>query len=204
MLSISFCLFGKQPTSDEALQRLIEGNNRFAKGMKEGANRTPERRLETEESQAPFAVIVSCSDSRVAPELLFDAGIGELFVVRTAGNVVEKVGMESVNYGVEALEAPLVVVLGHQHCGAVDAVLSGKDSIITQIAKLIRPAVKKAKKETSSDKLIIATKANAENTAKQLSAIPTIKQKIAKKKVVVRAAYYDMSTGKVEFIAKKD
>ena len=197
LLSLATCAFAKQPTPDEALAKLMEGNKRFAQGMKEGLNRTPQRRKETKEAQAPFAVIVACSDSRVPPEILFDTGLGELFVVRTAGNVIGKVDMESVNFGIEALGAPIVLIMGHQNCGAVEAVISGNDADIPQIAGLIQPAATKAKQEKAKNLLEAATKFNAENGAKQLMETPEVKKKVALRELDIRAAYYDFATGKV-------
>jgi len=106
---------------DAAIERLKAGNARFVKGKPSRPNATPKRRAEIAESQRPFAIVVSCSDSRVPPELVFDAGLGDLFVVRTAGEVVTAVEMASIEYAVDHLGASLVLVMGHERCGAVKA-----------------------------------------------------------------------------------
>lgn len=109
----------------EALQRLIEGNARFVSGYTEGPNRDHERRATVAKGQHPFAIVVTCSDSRVCPEFIFDQGIGDLFVVRVAGNTVSPEGLGSIEYAVEHLGARLIIVMGHERCGAVDAAVKG-------------------------------------------------------------------------------
>lgn len=106
---------------DVAIERLKAGNARFVKGKPSRPNATPKRRAEIAGSQHPFAIVVSCSDSRVPPEMVFDAGLGDLFVVRTAGEVVTAVEMASIEYAVDHLGASLVLVMGHERCGAVKA-----------------------------------------------------------------------------------
>ena len=109
-------------TADEALERLLEGNQRFTNGAPEAPRRDGRRRAEQAESQTPFAVVLGCADSRVPPEILFDQGIGDLFVVRVAGNIaVDEVTLGSIEFGVAILGCPLLLVLGHEKCGAVRA-----------------------------------------------------------------------------------
>lgn len=112
-------------TAAEALARLKEGNGRYLKADTAGGDISRERRVQTlREGQAPYAVIVTCSDSRVIPESIFDAGIGDLFVIRVAGNVMDNHQLGSVEYAAEHLGCRLIVVLGHNHCGAVDAAIN--------------------------------------------------------------------------------
>src|SRR5947208_9005654 len=113
----------EQPAVDpaEAIDKLKEGNGRYASGKLQHPGQTTERRAELTKDQHPFAVIVSCSDSRVPPEIVFDQGLGDLFVVRVAGNVIDDHGLGSIEYAVDHLGARLIVVLGHQSCGAVKA-----------------------------------------------------------------------------------
>ncbi|MCR5122903.1 MAG: carbonic anhydrase [Ruminococcus sp.] len=112
-------------SADEALKRLKDGNARYLAARKCGGDISPERRRETlAKGQTPYAVIISCSDSRVVPEYVFDAGIGDLFVIRVAGNVIDDHQLGSVEYAAEHLGIRLVVVLGHDHCGAVGAAIS--------------------------------------------------------------------------------
>ncbi len=112
-------------SSGDALKLLKDGNARFSAGTASHPNASRERIAQTSGSQAPFAVVLTCSDSRVAPEVIFDRGIGDLFVVRDAGNVVDPLVIGSIEYGVGHLKAPLVVVMGHTNCGAVSAAVSG-------------------------------------------------------------------------------
>ena len=192
--------FADQPKPEEALKLLIEGNQRFAEGNKKGAGRGSKRRLAKKTFQNPYAVIVACSDSRVAPEMLFDAGLGDLFIVRVAGNVITEVGMESVNYAAFLLETPLILVMGHQNCGAVKAVLAAKDQTIPQIAGLIEPAAVKAQNEKASNLLERATELNAINMKEILLQNPEISKKVKGKQLLVEAAYYDFTTGKVKVL----
>src|SRR4029434_4567942 len=124
--------------------RLAAGNARFVAGNLEHPNQSPARRTKLAEGQRPFAIILGCSDSRTAPEVVFDQGLGDLFVVRTAGNVVDDVALGSIEYAAEHLGASLIVVLGHENCGAVKATLDGGKlpGHLPAIAKAIRPAVK--------------------------------------------------------------
>ena len=135
---------------EEALQRLIEGNERFANNKSKAINESEGRRIKVVERQRPFAAIFSCVDSRVPPELIFDRGLGDLFVIRTAGEVVDHAVMGSLEYGAYELEIPLLLVLGHKNCGAVKATMeltkSGgrADGDIEYLIEAIRPAVAKA------------------------------------------------------------
>ncbi len=132
---------------EEALQRLMEGNQRYAGGASKPINESAERRVKVAERQRPFAAVLSCVDSRVPPELIFDRGLGDLLVVRTAGHVVDSAVMGSLEYGAYELEIPLLLVLGHQKCGAMtaamDAVKSGAkaDGSIAYLVDALRPAV---------------------------------------------------------------
>src|SRR5260370_868323 len=126
----------KQPTQEEALKRLKEGNSRFVADKLAERNLGKNRRAELAKGQAPFAIILGCADSRVAPELLFDQGLGDLFVVRVAGNVTDPEILGSIEYALTELKAPLIVVLGHEECGAVKAALS-EEQLSGNLAKLI-------------------------------------------------------------------
>ncbi len=115
------------PTAEQAWQRLKDGNQRFAADRLEGKDVDAARRQELTAGQHPFAIVLSCADSRVPPEIIFDQGLGKLFVVRVAGNISEPFALGSIDYAVEHLHVPLIVVLGHEKCGAVAAAL-GKTS----------------------------------------------------------------------------
>jgi len=195
--------------ADEALQALMEGNKRFANSMKKGPGRSAERRREVAAGQNPFVVILACADSRVAPELIFDQGIGDLFVVRVAGNIVNPVnyGIQgSLEFGVLALGAPLIMVLGHSGCGAVagaiDALQKGTQfpGSINNIVQTIEPAVVKAKGE-KGDLLHNSIISNVQIGVDKLNnSDPVISDLIKKGKVKVVGANYDLKTGEVKLV----
>ena len=145
-------------TPEEALERLLEGNQRYASGSSKPVNESAERRVKVAERQRPFAAILSCVDSRVPPELLFDRGLGDLFVTRTAGHVVDSAVMGSLEYGAYELEIPLLLVLGHKKCGAVKATMEAVESggkaegSIAFLVDALRPAVVGEKKMMKGEK----------------------------------------------------
>lgn len=196
-----------QPVAgEEALKRLTEGNARYA------ANQPRQRdfsagRVARAQSQYPFASIVSCADSRVAPELAFDQGPGDLFVVRVAGNFVNEDGLASLEYGAQVLGSQLILVLGHTSCGAVSAtidVVKNNTKLPGHLPSLIgaiRPAVLEAQKESPADLLKAATIANVRFNVETLKrAKPILAQRAAEKKLVVAGGIYDLATGKVELV----
>jgi carbonic anhydrase len=189
---------------DKALNRLLDGNRRFIAGkLQQPVDRTlVDLRHKVAKNQKPFAVIVGCSDSRVPPELVFDVTLGDLFVVRTAGEVVETVAFGSIEFAIEHLGTRLVVVLGHQHCGAVSAAVSGATEMgdISNVLKAIQPAVKEVK-DQSGDSIENAVRANARNIAKHLQSTgPIIPPRVQAGEVKIVAAYYNLDTGKVEVL----
>ncbi len=191
-------------TADGALKKLVEGNARFAGNDPTQKDLGSARRTELTKGQHPLAVIVSCSDSRVPPEHVFDQGLGDLFVVRTAGNVVGSVDLGSVEYAVEHLKVPLVLVLGHQSCGAVKAAMEGgkPEGHIGLVVKKIQPAVKKAEKESKDERAVLNTaiRLNVINTAAALRReSPLIKHLADEKKVKIAGGVYSLETGQVEF-----
>jgi carbonic anhydrase len=121
---------------DEALRRLLAGNERFQRGEPEHPRQDGRRRRELLAGQHPFAAILGCADSRISPEILFDQGLGDLFVIRTAGNTLSREGLASIEYALAHLDTPLVVVLGHSHCGAVTAALAGGEPASPALAEL--------------------------------------------------------------------
>ncbi len=130
-------------SKEKALELLIEGNQRFASGNPAYPNQGAERRLEGLNGQSPFAVIIGCADSRIPPEILMDQGIGDLFVIRVAGNIIDDAILGSVEYAVAHLGSPLVMVLGHNLCGAVQAAIDGGEAPghIGALVEAIQPAV---------------------------------------------------------------
>lgn len=183
----------------EGFKRLMQGNERYVKGTLLHPDRDQERRSQTATIQKPFAVILGCSDSRVPPEILFDQGIGDLFIVRVAGNVVGPIELASIEYAAIYLGATVLVVLGHEKCGAVDAVLGGNTKDIEPIATLIEPAIKQAKKEPGSI-LENAIKDNVKNVVDQLEKVPLLADLIKKKKFLIEGGYYDLRSGKVDVL----
>ena len=192
-------------SADEALKKLIDGNNRFVQSAQAQKDIGNNRRTELTKGQHPFAVILSCSDSRVPPEHIFDQGLGDIFVVRVAGNVADSIELGSVEYAAEHLGVPLILVLGHQSCGAVKATVDGgkPEGNIESIVKKIAPAVKKARETVKEkDKLLdAAILENTKSTAKTLTKKSSIiKHLVEEKKVKVAAGVYNMATGKVELV----
>ena len=187
-------------TPSEALQRLMEGNQRYVTDALEHPNRTQERREATSATQAPYAVIVGCSDSRVSPEIVFDEGVGDLFVVRVAGNVIGPLELDSIDYAVLYLKSVLVLVLGHENCGAVKAVVDGTTKDIEAVAKLIEPAVKEAKSKDPEHLVMESIKENALNMKRVLLHSPVIRKLVKEKKIRLEAAYYNLKSGAVEIL----
>jgi carbonic anhydrase len=185
-------VFGQTP--QEALQQLIEGNQRYAKDKPLHADHSADRRSTLAKGQNPFATIVSCSDSRVTPEILFDQGAGDLFVVRVAGNVVGPIELESIDFSAKVLDSSLVLVLGHASCGAIRAVMDKQTTDIEHIAALIQPALPKG---VDLEKAI---KANVQYIVDNLKKSPYLKQLIAEKKIECVGAYYEITSGKVEIL----
>lgn len=185
-------------SSDEALQILKEGNARFATDKSVLRNINAERRESLKNGQNPYAVIVSCSDSRVTPTTVFNAGLGELFDIRLAGNVVDDDALGSIEYAVEHLNTPLIVVMGHQSCGAVTAtyneVVKGEkvSGNMESFVKKITPSVNK--NGTIDD----AIHTNIDMVVKEISEDKGIKILIDQGKVKVVGAYYDLN-GNVTF-----
>jgi carbonic anhydrase len=186
-------------TPEKALDELIKGNQRFMTDAILHPDSSKERRKETAVMQTPFATILGCSDSRVAPEIIFDQGIGDLFIVRVAGNVVGPVELDSIEYSALYLHSSILLVLGHQNCGAVDAVMNGKKKDIEAVADLIQPAVDKAKGEPGNP-LENAIKTNVRMIVEQVRKSEVLKKLTAEKKFTVVGGYYNFQNGKVELL----
>ncbi len=189
----------------DSLNRLLEGNRRFVSGELSKKDIGDAKRQELTKGQSPFATVISCSDSRVAPELIFDQGLGDIFIVRDAGNVVDPVTMGSIEYGVEHLHTPLLVILGHEKCGAVTAALEAKgkpEGNIGVILKKIMPAVRKAKKagKGKDETLNLAIQENVKDTYRDVMKSKIVSELVHEGKLKVVAAEYYLGTGKVEMI----
>lgn len=187
-----------------AMDRLKEGNKRYAGDGARHSNQTKARREEVAAGQHPFAVILGCADSRVPPELIFDQGLGDLFVHRVAGNIATEELIGSMEYAVEHLGVPLIVVLGHEKCGAVSATLGGGEAPghIGSLVEAIRPVVEKWR-ETSSDTPAVddIVRANVLHVVEQLkSSEPILAEFVKEGKLAVVGARYDLEEGTVDFI----
>lgn len=184
----------------DPLERLIEGNKRFVGGTSIHPDLEAMRRSGLKKGQNPFAVILSCSDSRVPPEIVFDQGLGDLFVVRVAGNIFDDAVDGSIEYAVEHLGAELIVVMGHETCGAVKAAVeNNQEAHIKTLAQAIQPAIVEALK-LPGDKVDNSVRANARFVVNQIKQNePILSKKVAEKKVRVVAAYYDLDNGEVTF-----
>jgi carbonic anhydrase len=188
-----------QMTPDAALQAMMDGNKRFTQGQMTSFNDDLKLLKEkTSESQAPFAAVLSCADSRVPVELVFDQTIGHLFVCRVAGNIATAALIASLEYGVAVLGTTAIMVLGHGNCGAVDATIKAKavPGQISALYRSIRPAV-----EQAGSNLEAAIKANAKIQAGLLAnSSPVIAEQIKNNQLKVVAAYYDLASGAVSMV----
>jgi carbonic anhydrase len=190
-------------TADDALAKLMAGNQRYVRHKEKRPDQSLARRKELRTEQHPFAVIVGCADSRVSPELLFDEGLGDLFVIRVAGNIVDDAVLGSIEYAVEHLGTKLIMVLGHEKCGAVSAAVEGGGPAAGHIQSLvvaIQPSVESSGKEPG-DSIHNCVVANARRVAQQVrESEPVLKEAVEKHGVKVVAADYVLDTGKVNLL----
>ena len=190
----------------EAISKLKEGNGRYVSGNLQHPGQTTERRTELAKTQHPFAVILSCSDSRVPPEIVFDQGLGDLFIVRVAGNVINDEGLGSIEYAIDHLGSRLILVLGHQSCGAVQAAketIAAKGKAPGHIESLVT-AIKPAVEATAKDDLDATIKANVKHVVQTLrSSAPILKAKVDSGEIQVIGGYYSLDTGAVTFLDEK-
>ena len=193
-------------TPDAALGRILDGNARYAANTSTNKDLSAGRAARAQ-NQYPVAAILSCADSRVAPELVFDQGPGELFVVRVAGNFVNDDGLASLEYGVRFLGVPLIIVLGHSGCGAVSAtikVIQDKAVLpghLPELVEALKPGIEAAIAKKPADLLTEATKENVRhNVERLLTADPVLDEVVAAGKLKVVGGYYDIATGKVSLV----
>lgn len=200
---------GKTLTADQALQDLITGNQRFAKDQVSAPRRRPDDFQALAEAQYPEAVIVSCADSRVAPEILFDVGVGDIFVVRVAGNIIGGAGATvkgSIEYAIAELNTPLVVVLGHSGCGAVKSAvqhINKKDKLpgsIEGLVDLVKPAVSRSH-GMPGDPLENAIRANVQLGVERLQGLePILAPRVKNGTLKITGGVYDLKTGLVTLL----
>jgi carbonic anhydrase len=195
-------------TSAEALQRLIDGRQRTVRRRRVAAGpATHDRLVELAEAQHPFASVLGCSDSRVSPEIVFDQGLGDLFVVRVAGNVVGTEILGSLGYALVHLATPLFVILGHEGCGAVQAALRARRAGATEHGRLaelldaILPALEGIDPSGSPEaQLHRAVEANVLRAVRQLAATPAGRAAIANGRIRLVGGVYELATGRVRFL----
>ncbi len=186
-----------------ALERLLKGNKRFAVDSLQHPNQTAARRMELSSGQSPFAVILTCSDSRVPPEIIFDQGLGDLFVVRVAGNIVDAVVLESIEYAVAHLHTPLIVVLGHTDCGAIKAALQSdaRDENVSLIVEAILPAIAAVGDCATADRGDMVARENVRLTVETLkTSRPILSPQVHEGALLVVGAFYDLKEGTVEIL----
>lgn len=187
-------------TSKEALNRLMDGNARFVEDKLDGKLNDSNRRSELTSGQAPYAIVLSCADSRVVPELAFDTGLGEIFVIRVAGNVANTESIASIEYAVAHLGTKLIMVLGHQSCGAVTAAIAGGNNgyNLNLLLAQISPAIDAAGEGADVNTVV---KKNAETVADDLGQRSSIiADALSNGGLEIVSAYYNLDSGKVDIL----
>lgn len=190
------------PSSDEALSRLMEGNKHFVEAHLAHPHQDAEVRVALGSGQAPFAAILACADSRVPPEVLFDQGLGDLFVVRVAGNIINDQLLGSLEYAAAHLHTPLIMVMGHTSCGAIGAVAQGAEleGHMASLVPAIKPSVDKVR-DMEGDLTDNAAREIAKMTAGQLrTSDPVLAPLVADGKLKVVASFYDLESGEIELL----
>jgi len=204
---------GTAMTADEALQKLLEGNQRYVANQMTGQKLSgATARQSLAKGQSPYAIILSCSDSRVPPEIVFDKGLGEIFVVRVAGNILDPIVLGSIEYAVEHLGAPLIMVLGHGRCGALTEAVEAKgappEGNIGAIIKTLAPAVRQAEKEAvgkdNAELIETAIDCNIKLVCNALVEQSNVIKGLADTgKVKIVGAKYDLDDGRVRLLEGK-
>ncbi|MGB8169328.1 MAG: carbonic anhydrase [Chthoniobacteraceae bacterium] len=192
----------ESPNPEKSLERLLEGNKRFVAGTPVHPHQNNDYRASLAAGQKPFVSILTCADSRVSPELVFDQGLGDIFDCRVAGNILDDAVLGSLEYAVEHLHTALIVVLGHEKCGAVKAAVDGghAEGHIGQLVEAIAPAVAEVKGQPG-EVLDNAVRANVRRVVKLLSvAGPIISEHVQSGKLKIVGARYDLATGSVSLV----
>lgn len=187
-------------TKKEIIERLKTGNQQFVKDNLTQENTDKSTREDLIGGQDPFAIVLSCADSRVIPELIFNTGLGEIFVVRVAGNIANTSTIASMEFSVANLNTEVLVVLAHQNCGAVTAAIKGGDNgyNLNHLLSYLQPAILTSGENASVDEV---ARKNAELTAQELvNRSPIIAEAVNSRKLVIIPAYYHLDSGKVEFL----
>ncbi len=193
------------PTAADALAELLAGNRRFIENVRQHPNQDADRRAQLTHGQRPWALIFGCSDSRVAAEIIFDRGLGDLFVVRTAGHVVDNGVLGSIEFGVDVLGIPLIVVLGHDGCGAVQASLDAYQSgqmpsgYLRNVVELVTPSVISAQRQGKRDVDAIVAE-HALHTAELLTTSAAVARRTAAGELAIVAMEYALADGEVRVL----
>lgn len=190
------------PNAEQALEKLMDGNKKYVQANLTHPNQDPERRESLSDGQQPFAIVLTCSDSRVSPEIIFDQGLGDIFVIRVAGNIVDDIGIGSIEYAAAHLHAPLIMVMGHTKCGAVAAtVLGGEvEGHINSIVTMIKPIADSTSSQPG-DQVTNTVHALAKSVAEQLrSSKPVLAELVESGNLQVVASVYDVETGIVSLL----
>jgi carbonic anhydrase len=199
----SFALGADAPSASEVLARLKAGNERFAADASARPPVDHGRRMALSTGQSPFATVLSCADSRVPPEIVFDTGLGDLFVVRAAGEVVDHSVLASVEYAAEHLHSHILVVMGHEFCGAVTAAINTKASLgpnLDFLVNAIKPAVVRTANAPENERLKAAILANVEESINDaLAQSEILRHLVASSTVTIFGAYYELASGRVTF-----
>ncbi len=200
---IAFEELGEDATPDQVLEALLAGNKRFVENKLEAPNQDAARLKEVATGQNPLVSLLSCSDSRVPLAVIFDRGIGDLFVVRDAGNIATPEEIGSLEYGAFVLGTPLIMVLGHEKCGAVKAALEGKPlpGQIGSIVAAIQPAIDRANQNDSEEFYIETIKRNVMLQIERLQASPLLHDLVEQGKLKIVGAYYSLKTGEVSLLS---
>ncbi|MFN8391494.1 MAG: carbonic anhydrase [Bdellovibrionota bacterium] len=192
-------------TGSEALDALREGNRRYVENLAAHPQQTDERRKQLVSAQHPHTAVLSCSDSRVPPELIFDQGLGSLFIVRNAGDVADDVATASLEYAVEHLGVKMILVMGHQSCGAVKTTLetpkgtSAGSKDLDTLLSIIRPNLKGIDSTTAGPGLSTAVRSNVSGVSARLMKSKIIREAVEKHGLLIARGIYSLDTGKVEF-----
>ena len=187
---------------NNTIKKLLEGNQRYITGGALHPNQSFEHRLELAEGQKPIAAILTCADSRVSPEIIFDQGLGDLFVLRVAGNVINDLFVGSLEYAVEHLNVSLLMVLGHSECGAVDATVKGGQppGHINSLVQAIKPALDRLKKQ-SPDWVNIVAKENVKIGVERLRiSDPILTARYEEGNIDIFGAFYNIKSGELSLI----
>ncbi|WP_416673727.1 carbonic anhydrase [Egbenema bharatensis] len=189
-------------TADQALRKLLAGNHRFVRQKAHNPNQSADRLSELSKEQKPFATILGCSDSRVPLEVIFDQGLGDLFVVRVAGNVVTPSELASIEYGVSILQTRVLLVLGHSQCGAVKAALTGGQLIghLHTLTDLIQPAIARSLRQPG-DAIDNGVRENILLQTERLRNAPIVAQLLDEKRLQLVGGYFDLKTGEVSILS---